>query len=183
MDFKKRGFVVWLTGLSASGKTTIAEELARILKSNGLSVELLDGDEVRKNLSPDLGFSKADREKHASRVIYLSNLLARNGVIVIVALIAPYRAFRQEARDAIKDYVEVYVKASLEECMRRDPKGLYKRAIEGKIKDMTGIDDPYEEPIEPELIVDTEHESVESCVEKIFDRLKELGYHVTMAFI
>jgi len=172
----EKGFVLWLTGLPGSGKTTITNTLAPLLKEEGLRVEVMDGDEVRKSLSSDLGFSKEDREEHARRVTYVSKLLARNGVAVIVALIAPYRSFRQRVREEIENYVEIYVKASVEECIRRDPKGLYKKALAGEIKDMTGIDDPYEEPIDHELTIDTENEAVDECLEKIVGKLKELGY-------
>lgn len=172
----EKGFVLWLTGLPGSGKTTISSTLAPLLIERGLKVEVMDGDEVRKSLSPDLGFSKEDREEHAQRVTYVSKLLARNGVVVIVALIAPYRSFRQKVRKEIENYVEVHVKASVEECIRRDPKGLYKKALAGEIKDMTGVDDPYEEPVNHEVTVDTERESVGECVERITRKLEELGY-------
>lgn len=171
-----RGFTVWLTGLSGSGKTTIARVLQQRLIDIGYRAELLDGDEVRKNLSPDLGFSKQDREMHARRVVYISKLLARNGVISIVSLISPYRAFRAHAREELKDFVEVYVRCSIETCIKRDPKGLYRKALNGEINDMTGIQDPYEEPLNPEVTVDTEKQSVEECVDAILARLVQLGY-------
>jgi len=171
-----RGFVVWLTGLSGSGKTTIGRVLQQILRDKGYKVELLDGDEVRRNLSPELGFSKQDREIHAKRVVYISKLLARNGVIVIVSLISPYRAFRAYAREELKDFVEVYVRCSIDTCIKRDPKGLYKKALNGEITDMTGIQDPYEEPLNPEVVVDTDKQSVDECVNTILDALLRLGY-------
>jgi adenylylsulfate kinase len=170
------GFVVWLTGLPGSGKTTIAKMLEPKLKKLGVKVELLDGDEVRRQLSPDLGFTKDDRELHAKRVVYLSKLLARNGIGVIVSLISPYNAFRTFARQEIGDFVEVYVSCSLKTCINRDPKGLYKKAISGEIQDLTGVQDPYEEPTNPEITVNTENESVEQSVEKILYTLKDLGY-------
>jgi adenylylsulfate kinase len=173
---KGKAFVVWLTGLSGSGKTTIGRSLQTQLRDLGLRVELLDGDEVRKQLSPDLGFTKADRETHARRVVYLSKLLARNGIITLVSLIAPYRAFRDYARKEIGDYVEVYVKTSLETCIKRDPKGLYRKALNGEISDMTGLQDPYEVPLNPELTIETERVTVEEGAEQIMHRLKELGY-------
>jgi adenylylsulfate kinase len=151
----REGFGVWLTGLPASGKTTIARALEKALRKKGLSVEVLDGDEVRKNLSPDLGFTKEDREIHAKRVAYVTKLLVRNGVVVIVGLISPFRDFREHARKQIGNFVEVWVKCPLEECMRRDPKGLYKKAMNGEINDLTGIQEPYEEPLNPEVTVDT----------------------------
>lgn len=169
-------FGVWLTGLPASGKTTIARALEKELRRRGLRVEVLDGDEVRRNLSPDLGFTRKDRETHARRVAYVAKLLVRNGVAVIVGLISPYRNFREHARKQIGNFVEVWVKCPLEECMRRDPKGLYERALRGEISDLTGIQDPYEEPLNPEVTVDTSKESVEESVNKIIKKLENLGY-------
>lgn len=170
------GFVIWLTGLPASGKTTIAKILLLKLKEAGLKVELFDGDEVRRQLSPDLGFSKEDRELHAKRVAYLSKMLARNGIIAIVSLISPYRSFRAFAREEIGNFVEVYVKCPIETCMERDPKGLYKKALRGEIKDLTGVQDPYEEPVNPEVVVDTELQDPEHGAEKILCTLRDLGY-------
>jgi adenylylsulfate kinase len=170
------GFTLWLTGLSGSGKSTIAKELQYRFVSMGYRSELLDGDEVRRNLSPELGFSKQDREIHARRVVYISKLLSRNGIISIVSLISPYRAFRAYAREELKDFVEVYVRCSIDTCIKRDPKGLYKKALNGEITDMTGIQDPYEEPVNPEVIVDTDKQSVDECVNTIIDALVRLGY-------
>lgn len=164
--------VIWLTGLPGSGKTTIANNLELKLRRRGAKVELLDGDVVRKQLSPDLGFTKEDREKHAMRVVYLCKLLSRNGILSIVSLISPYREFRRYARSEINtdnNFVEVYVNCSLETCIARDPKGLYKKALAGEIKDLTGLQDPYEEPQNPEIIVYTEQESVDQSAEKILD--------------
>ena len=172
----EKGFVIWLTGLPGAGKTTIARNLEPKLKSLGLKVEVFDGDEVRRQLSPDLGFSKKDRELHARRVAYLSKLLAKHGIVSVVSLISPYREFREFARNEIKDFVEVYVKASLETCIKRDPKGLYKKALNGEIKDLTGLQDVYEEPLNPEVTVNTEQESIEESCNKIIDKLRELGY-------
>ncbi|MHA1363386.1 MAG: adenylyl-sulfate kinase [Candidatus Freyarchaeota archaeon] len=172
----REGFGVWLTGLPASGKTTIARALEKALRRRGLRVEVLDGDEVRRNLSPDLGFTRKDRETHARRVAYVAKLLVRNGVAVIVGLISPYRNFREHARKQIGNFVEVWVRCPLEECMRRDPKGLYERALRGEISDLTGIQDPYEEPLNPEVTVDTSKESVEESVNKIIKKLENLGY-------
>jgi adenylylsulfate kinase len=170
------GFVVWLTGLPGSGKTTMAKFLEKELRSRGLVVETLDGDEVRRNLSPDLGFSKLDREVHAKRVSYVSLLLSRNGVITIVALISPFQSIRDYARNLIGRFVEVWVSCSVETCRKRDPKGLYRQAQEGKVSHFTGIQDPYEPPINPEVVIDTEHENPESCAKKIMASLKELKY-------
>jgi adenylylsulfate kinase len=164
--------VIWLTGLPGSGKTTIAEALYPRLKESGFKVEFLDGDIIRKGLSPDLGFTKHDREMHARRVVYLCKLLSRNGVISIVCLISPYREFRRYARSQINtnnNFYEVYVKCSLATCMRRDPKGLYKKALVGEIKDLTGIQDAYEEPENPEAIVNTEDQSLKGCVNLILN--------------
>ncbi len=171
-----RGFVVWLTGLPGSGKTTIARRLAEELRRRGRNVELLDGDEVRKWLSPKEGFSREDRELHLRRVAYVCKLLARNGVAVIASFVSPYRSVRDLAKRTVGDFVEVYVRCSLETCMRRDPKGLYKKALKGEITNMTGLQDPYEEPLNPEVVVDTEKESLEECVDKILNKLRELGY-------
>ena len=166
--------VIWLTGLPGSGKTTIAKALYPRLKELGFKVELLDGDIVRKELSPELGFTKQDREVHARRVVYLSKILSRNGIISIVSLISPYRDFRRYARSETNmnnNFYEVYVKCSLETCITRDPKGLYKKALSGEIKDLTGLQDPYEEPENPEIIVDTERQTVEECVNVILERV------------
>jgi len=172
------GFVIWLTGLPGSGKTTIANNLLITLRERGLKVELFDGDEVRKQLSPDLGFTKKDRELHARRVVYLSKILARNGIASIVSLISPYIEFRAFARAEIPSFVEVYVKASLETCMKRDPKGLYKKALNGEISDLTGLQDVYEEPLNPEVVVETEKETVEMGSQKILQTLRMEGYPI-----
>ncbi|MEM2240580.1 MAG: adenylyl-sulfate kinase [Thermoproteota archaeon] len=174
-----RGFVVWLTGLPSSGKTTIARILENRLRDGGLKVELLDGDDVRKWLSPEAGFTREGRERHLKRVAHVSRLLARNGVAVLASFVSPYRNVREEVRRIVEGeglrFVEVYVKCSLEECMRRDPKGLYEKALKGEVKDMTGIQDPYEEPLNPEVIVDSEVEDAEKCAEKIISKLIELN--------
>lgn len=179
-DGRPRGFVLWMTGLPASGKSTLANLAKRRLEEHGRYVELLDGDEVRKGLSSDLGLSREDREEHARRVSYLAKVLARNGVISIVALISPYRTSRQKARELIgeQDFVEIYVKASLATCEKRDPKGLYAQARRGEITNMTGIQDPYEAPISPQIVVDTEiatpEESASALFEMLSDRLVSL---------
>ena len=167
---------MWLTGLSGSGKTTIARSLQVQLQELGLPIELLDGDEVRRQLSPDLGFTKNDREMHARRVVYLSKLLAKNGIVSLVSLIAPYRSFRENARKEIVDYVEVYVKTPLETCIKRDPKGLYRKALNGEITDMTGVQDPYEEPLNAEVVIETDRLTVDESARQILSKLKELGY-------
>jgi adenylylsulfate kinase len=165
-----------MTGLPGSGKTTIALDLERRLEEMGRNVEILDGDEVRKGLSSDLGFSKEDRQRHAKRVTFVAKVLSRNGVITLVGLISPFRDFRQYAREEIGDFLEVFVDTSLEECIRRDPKGLYKLALDGKIKDLTGLQDPYEEPLEPELHIRTEDVTVDQAADMVMDMLRDHGY-------
>jgi len=139
-------------------------------------VETLDGDELRRELSPELGFSRSDREAHVRRVAYISLLLARNGVISIVALISPFQSSREYARNLIGRFIEVWVSCSLETCRKRDPKGLYKKAEEGRITNFTGIHDSYEPPTNPEVIIDTEHENPNLCGRKIMAALTDLGY-------
>lgn len=157
-----RGLVVWLTGLPGSGKTTIAKTVACELRDKGYKVEVLDGDWARRTISEGAGFTRDERRRHLKRVAWVARLLARNGVIVLCSFVSPYRSVRDEARSIISEegipFIEVYVKASLEEVMRRDPKGLYSRALKGEIKHMTGIDDPYEPPLNPDLVLDTENE-------------------------
>ncbi|MEN3043665.1 MAG: adenylyl-sulfate kinase [Candidatus Hydrothermales bacterium] len=173
---KKRGFCVWLTGLPCSGKSTIAKKLAEILSERNEDVEILDGDIVRTFLNKDLGFTREDRIENMRRVSVLSELLTKHGVNVIVALVSPYREGRQKARELLPKFVEVYVKASLETCEKRDVKGMYRKAREGIIKNFTGIDDPYEEPLNPEVICDTEKETVSESVNKILKFLEENGF-------
>jgi adenylylsulfate kinase len=171
-----RGFTLWLTGLSGAGKSTLATALGRELVRQGIPVETLDGDEVRQNLSKGLGFSREDRDTNIRRIGYVAKLLTRNDVVVISAAISPYRAMRDEVRREIGAFVEVHVKASLEECVRRDTKGLYARALAGEVPQFTGVSDPYEEPLAPELVVDTEREDVATSATRVIDRLVELGY-------
>ena len=174
---KKGGFVLWFTGLPASGKTTVANLVKAELLNLGYKVEVLDGDDLRKKLDPEIGFSPEDRAIHIRRVAYVSELLARNGVAALVCLVSPYIHTRQSARKMIGDkFIEVFVKCSLETCIRRDPKGLYKRALDGEISNMTGIGDPYEEPPNPEVVVDTEKNSAEENAEIVLGKLRELGY-------
>ena len=170
------GFVIWFTGLPGSGKTTIARKLEKILLGRGLKVEVLDGDELRTWLSPEAGFSREGRERHLKRVTYISQLLSRNGVAVLVPVVSPYLSVRAFARSNIKNFVEVYVKCSLETCIKRDPKGFYKRAQMGQIKDMTGVQDPYEEPLNPELVLDTDQENEEQSTLSLLNKIKESGF-------
>lgn len=171
-----RGCTVWMTGLPGSGKTTIALEVERRLEELGRNVEILDGDEVRKGLSSDLGFSKEDRQQHARRVTFVSKVLSRNGVIVLVGLISPFRDFRAYAREEIGDFLEVFVDTSLDECINRDPKGLYKKALAGEIKDLTGLQDPYEPPLDPELHIRTEECTIDEAAGMVMDILRDHGY-------
>ena len=171
-----KGVTVWFTGLPCSGKTTIANKLAKILKEKGNKVERLDGDIVRKGLTRDLGFSKEDRDMNIERVTFVAKLLTRNDVIVLATFVSPYIERRQQTREEIGNYVEVYVDASVDECIKRDVKGMYKKALAGEIKNFTGVDDPYEAPPNPEIIVDTEHESVDESVQKVLNFLKKNGY-------
>jgi len=171
----RQGFVVWLTGLPGSGKTTIARAVEPRLRKMDWPVEIIDGDEIRQNLSKGLGFSREDRETHLKRCAYVAKLLSRNGVAVIAALISPYRSVRDYARKETTNFLEVYVKCSVETCAKRDPKGLYKKASAGEIKDLTGPQDLYEEPLHPDLIVDTENQTLQECVDAITSKLNQLN--------
>ena len=171
----KQGFVVWLTGLPGSGKTTISNHLEPKLRAMGWPVEILDGDEIRQNLSKGLGFSREDRETHLKRAAYVAKLLSRNGVAVIAAFISPYRNVREYARKETTNFLEIFVKCSLQVCAQRDPKGLYKKASAGEIKNLTGPQDVYEEPLAPDLIVQTDNQTVEESVNSVLDKLKQLN--------
>jgi adenylylsulfate kinase len=170
------GFTIWFTGLSGSGKSTLSEILEQRLQAHGHNVEIMDGDIVRTHLSKGLGFSREDRDTNIKRIAFVCNLLSRNGVICISAAIAPYREARAWAREHIGNFVEIYVKCPLDVCRARDVKGLYKLVDEGKIKNFTGVDDPYEEPEHPELVVETDKETIEESISRIFAKLEELGY-------
>ena len=170
------GFTIWFTGFSGSGKSTLSEVIEQHMKALGRNVEVLDGDIVRTHLSKGLGFSREDRDTNIKRIGFVCNLLTRNGVICISAAIAPYREARDWARKEIGNFVEVYVRCPIEVCRQRDVKGLYKLVDEGKIKNFTGVDDPYEEPLHPELIVETDKETVDESVARIFAKLTQLGY-------
>jgi adenylylsulfate kinase len=169
---KQNGAILWLTGLSGAGKTTIAQRLENILREQGRLVELLDGDAIRQNLSQGLSFTKEDRDTNVRRVGYVANLLSRNGVIVIVSLISPYRAVREELRYSTNNFVEIYVNAPIEVCEARDVKGLYEKARNGQIKSFTGIDDPYEEPLNPSITCYTAKETIDESVDKILNCLQ-----------
>ena len=163
--------VIWFTGLSGAGKTTLAEKLAAYLKENGVKCELLDGDTVR-NIFPQTGFSKKERDEHVKRMGFLASMLERNGITVIASFISPYRESRDFVRKMCRNFVEVYVSTSLEVCEKRDVKGLYKKARRGEIKSFTGIDDPYEAPLHPEITINTAGETVEESLGRL---LKFLG--------
>ena len=171
-----KGFTVWFTGLSGSGKSALANELEPALLERGLKVEILDGDVVRTNLSKGLGFSKEDRDINIRRIGFVCDLLTRNGVVAIAAAISPYDEIRKENRRLVGRFVEVYCKCSIDELTRRDVKGLYEKALKGEIKKFTGISDPYEEPDDAEVIVDTDKETLEESLNKILRTLEVLGY-------
>ncbi|HYA57093.1 MAG TPA: adenylyl-sulfate kinase [Thermoplasmata archaeon] len=170
------GFCIWLTGLPSAGKTTIGKVLVERLEALGRYTDLLDGDEIRKGLSADLGFDRVSREAHAGRVTFVAKVLARNGAIPIVALISPYRTSRARARTEIGRFVEVYVNTPIEVCEQRDVKGLYKRARAGQIREMTGVDDPYEPPEHPEIVVDAVRMKPEESAAYILSELERLGW-------
>ncbi|MFL5793072.1 MAG: adenylyl-sulfate kinase [Actinomycetota bacterium] len=167
------GFVLWLTGLSGAGKSTVAAKLAPALAERGHRVELLDGDEVRTNLCQGLGFSRADRDTNIARIGYVAGKLAKHGVAVLVAAISPYRQARDQVRASVEVFVEVHVAAPLPICAERDPKGLYAKALAGQIKHFTGVSDPYEPPLQPELVLHTETESVDDSVHQVLAWLED----------
>lgn len=172
----QKGFTVWFTGLPCSGKSGIADKVAEILRERGLKVERLDGDIVRQSLTRDLGFSKKDRDENIRRVTFVAKLLTRNEVAVLTSFISPYREVRAFAREEIGNFIEVYVKCPVEVCMERDIKGMYEKAIKGEIKEFTGISDPYEEPLDPEILLETDKETLEDSANKVIQRLNDLGY-------
>ncbi len=174
------GFTLWFTGLPCSGKSTLAKRVEEILLERGMNVEVLDGDEVRKNLTKGLGYSKEDRDTNIRRIGWVCKLLSRNGAVAIAAAISPYAEIRNEVRASVDRFVEVYVKAQMESLIERDVKGMYKKAIAGEIKNFTGVDDPYEPPEKPEVIVDTDKETVEESTDKIIRTLEMLGYIPTV---
>jgi adenylylsulfate kinase len=173
---KQRGVTIWLTGLSGAGKTTICQFLETELRRTGYKIEVLDGDVVRQNLSKGLTFSKEDRDENVRRIGFVAQLLTRNNVIVLVSVISPYRVIREEVKERIGDFIEVYVNAPLEVCEQRDVKGLYKKARTGEIKNFTGIDDLYEIPLEPDVECKTNQESIFQSANRILTKLEELGY-------
>src|SRR6059036_386701 len=170
------GFVVWFTGLSGAGKSTIANALQSELTRRGRHSELLDGDELRTHLSKGLGFSKEDRDTNIRRIGYVARLIARSGGVAITAAISPYREVRDELRGQTPGFVEVFVRAPLDTLVERDTKGLYRKAIRGEIANFTGVSDPYEEPLSPEVVVDSSTESVEESLQRIFAALESNGF-------
>lgn len=177
MTHQHPGVTIWFTGLSGAGKTTISSAVEQKLQSYGYKkIEILDGDVVRQNLTKGLGFSKEDRDENIRRVGFVANLLTRNQVIVLVSAISPYQEIRQEVRERIGNFVEVYVNAPLAVCEQRDVKGLYKKARAGEIKNFTGIDDPYEPPLNPDVECRTDLESLDESIAKVLDKLQKSGY-------
>lgn len=174
-SFKMQGFTLWFTGLPCSGKTTIADVVDKELQSRGLRVESLDGDEIRRHLCSDLGFSKADRDTNIRRMGFIAKLLSRNDVATLGAFVSPYNEVRDHLRSEIENFIEVYVRCPVEVCIERDVKGMYKKALAGEIQNFTGISDPYEEPVSPEIVVDTDKETIEESVIKVLQKLEELG--------
>jgi adenylylsulfate kinase len=173
---EQTGFTLWFTGLPCSGKSAVADRVAAALKGRGLRVERLDGDVVRQDLTRDLGFSKRDRDENIRRVTFVAKLLSRNGVAVLTSFISPYRELRDRARREVTNFVEIYTRCPVEVCMQRDVKGMYQRAIRGEIKQFTGISDPYEEPPNAELVLDTDKETIEESVGRVLAKIEEMGY-------
>lgn len=178
MDLKKhnRGFTLWFTGLPSSGKSTLADAVAEELKKKGIPVERLDGDLFRQTISKDLGFSPKDIQINIERVSFIAGLLTKNGVAVLVSFVSPFREGREKARKEIGNFVEAYIKCPLEECIKKDPKGNYKKALAGEIKNFIGLDIPYEEPQNPEITVETNKEDIKKSSEKVIAALKKLSY-------
>ena len=172
----QRGFTLWFTGLSGSGKTAIARRVEQELRGRGLRVERLDGDIVRQGLTRDLGFGKEDRDKNIERVTFVAKLLTRNGVAVLCSFISPYRERRNLSRQEIGEFIEVFVECPLEVCAQRDVKGMYAKALAGEIENFTGVSDPYEEPENPEIVCHTAQETLEESVAKVIAYLEGQGY-------
>ncbi len=174
---EQRGFTLWFTGMSGAGKTTLARKVVQALKERGITkIELLDGDVIRTNLSKGLGFSKEDRDTNIRRIGWVCEVLTRNDVVAVASAISPYRAVRDEVRGKVGRFVEVYVKCPVEVLIERDVKGLYEKALAGEIENFTGISDPYEEPADPEIVVETDRESIDESVAKILLTLEKLAY-------
>ena len=177
-----RGFVVWIEGLPGAGKTSVSRAVSDGLKARGVSTEVLDGEDVRRTFFPELGFSRKDRETHARRVSHLAQILARHGTAVLVAMITPYETSRRAARAAVEvPFVEVWLKCPLEVCEQRDPRGIYRRNREGSVKRITGVDDPFEEPLDPDLVVETSESPVDGCARQVLEYLGSKGFLRSMA--
>lgn len=172
----QKGVTVWFTGLSGAGKTTISQLVEAELRKSGVKVETLDGDRVRQHFTADLGFSREDRQKNMERVAFVAKLLTRNDVVVLASFVSPYRQMRDYCRQEIGSFIEVFVKCPLEECIRRDVKGLYRKALQGEIKNFTGISDPFEEPENPEIVVETDRTTPDECAAGIVAYLERHGY-------
>ena len=175
MKKNNEGFTVWFTGLPCSGKSTLALLVAKELERRGRGVEILDGDVVRTHLTKGLGFSKEDRDENIRRIGFVCKLLSKHGAVAIAAAISPYRGVREEVRATIENFIEVYVDTPLEICMDRDVKGMYKKALAGEMKHFTGVDDPYEAPANPEVVVETQKETPKESAARIFARLEQMG--------
>jgi adenylylsulfate kinase len=173
---ERKGFTLWFTGLSGAGKTTLARLVETELKNRGHKVEVLDGDIIRTNLSKGLGFSKEDRDTNIRRIGFVCGLLSRNDVIAVAAAISPYRAVRDEVRHNVGQFVEVFVKCPIEILIERDVKGLYKQALAGEVQHFTGLDDPYEEPLNPEVVVETHLEPPAASATRIIQKLEALAF-------
>ena len=172
----ERGFTLWFTGLPCSGKSTIADTVADELRQRGVRAERLDADIIRQHLWRELGYSKEDRDENIRRAAYLAKLLTRNGVAVLTSFISPYRELREHARREIGNFVEIYVRCPVEVCIERDTRGMYKKALAGEIQNFTGISDPYEEPLNPELLIESDKEPLKQSVARVVAKIKELGY-------
>lgn len=173
---EQQGCAVWFTGMAASGKSTIATAVEEILRARGLRVENLDADEVRQNISPDLKWSKADRDMNTKRLAFLGQLLSRNGVVALITAVSSLREFRDRARRMIPRFVEVWARCPVEILKQRDPKGLYARAARGEVNDIAGIHQPWEEPLAAEVVLDTDRASIEECAKAVVAKLEELCY-------
>jgi adenylylsulfate kinase len=173
---EQKGVTLWFTGLPCSGKSTIADAVATELQQMGLKVERLDADIIRKHLWKELGYSKEDRDENIRRATFLAKLLTRNGIAVLTSFISPYKELRDYARREIGDFMEIYVKCPVEVCIQRDTRGMYKKALAGEILNFTGVSDPYEEPLNPEILIESDKETLGESIAKVIDGLKKLGY-------
>jgi adenylylsulfate kinase len=176
VNILQKGVTLWFTGLSGSGKTTISRLVEKKLKSASINVEPLDGDILRHHITSELGFSKSDRQKNLERAAYIAKILTRNDIIVLASFISPYKSMRDYCKKEVGSFVEIYVKCSIEECIRRDVKGLYKKALNGEIERFTGISDPFEQPEKPDLVLETDKETARESAAKVVSYLRDKGY-------